>query len=853
MTATKTSAYYFRAPCRADVVLQMTASGDLAVAESWPNCNIQAGWLLAQLVKHCAACSCSFAQTHASLTSQPQKETFIMQPDGNGTSSPQPSFKMPQINVPVAGGEVIGPPASHVDTAHVPVTPLHQAPQPAPAQPQPQYPQQPIGQAAPVAPTARPTMQLPHLPQVQGPSMPGVAPLQVTMPNQPVAAPAAVAPPVRVAPGFDTAAPGDNLDAPEAPPAAPLAKTSAAPQSEASRLLGLLFAPAQPQVAESIPAPAAEAAAEPTPVAAQPEPAVPAHPAPVAAPAYLGQPQAPVIAPQIADAAVMPAPPVPVQPQAQLVAGMPEGIVPVVPVGSFGLPESASMNALLTDLVSGGGGEESVDFEAALATVPGLVGGPSEGGFSWHTMANPMSCWRKAYYSHVLGLTPKTTPKALAFGTLYHACWELWYRSGGQRPYDEPCSAVQAAGAPKIAAECRRLVYTELQKYAQQEAEEWDIRAVEQNGVFWSEPTRINGKLVYLPFCCRHDYIIAKRGPGAPCAPAGPVAGGVYIVDRKTAGALTRDLTKGYAMDGQFLMNALVYSRSTEPEMFGPFVGMIFSVAAKHKDPSPDKSFFRVETVVDEDTLEHFYRDEMIPYATEFYRRLFTPEVRNDITKWPKNHESCVGRYGCCHYFDLCDVGGSSVMEAMFKQDPGRQLTLEKLWEPPAEVKRASKVVDSRTVQAESARKAKADHKKRITILVLDAFSAAACSMELFQPKVYMVVGHTQKSVADKLALNLSRAWPVGSKFEFGPDAENNYFDMEITEKGLSWTLKEVAEDDVGSEADPNKSAETAAEAKPSKAAKASKPLSGTLSYRQLAARINRDWWDTEKQPPVKQ
>jgi hypothetical protein len=687
--------------------------------------------------------------------------------------------------------------------------------------------------------------------------------MQISMPTQPVSAPAAVHTPVRTMPGFDMAAAGDAKEEEVSQAPISTAPSGVALNPDAARLLGMLFSGGKPEPSKPVesevactPAVAinqavgmavsASAPAQDLSVAQELGPNVQAVPTPtptLTASTYFGQPQPVAPAPEMPQQAVMPAPPVPVQPQAQLVAGMPEGVVPIVASASFGLPESSSMSALLTDLVSGGGGEESVDYEAALASVPGLVGGPSEGGFSWHTMANPMSCWRKAYYSHVLGLTPKTTPKALAFGTLYHACWELWYRSGGQRPYDEPCSAVQAAGAPKLAAECRRLVYTELQKYAQQEAEEWDIRAVEQNAVFWSDPQRINGKLVYLPFCCRHDHIIAKRGPGAPCAPAGPVPGGVYIVDRKTAGALTRDLTKGYAMDGQFLMNALVFSRSTEPEMFGPFVGMIFSVAAKHKDPTPEKSFFRIETVVDEDTLEHFYRDEMIPYATEFYRRLFTPEVRNDITKWPKNHESCVGRYGCCNYFDLCDVGGSSVMEALFKQDPGRQLTIDKLWEPPAEVKRAAKVIDPRSVESDNAKKAKADNKKHHMGLVLDAFSIAACTMELFQSKAYMVIGHTQKSVLDKLVHNLSRAWPAGMAFEFGPDAENNQYDILITEKGISWTLKEL-------EVEAKEGTEDVSEG--AKKAKAPKLLSGSLSYRQIATRINRDWWDTEKQEPVK-
>lgn len=836
------SSYYFRAPCRVDIALEMSDQGKFVVVQGCEACGVVKGAPLSTLMSMCSGCNLtSFSPT------EPKELPNMQSTDGNGTSKTAPSgpnvsppFKMPQISVPLPGSGMIGAPASQATNDRAQAKP-------------------PGDQEAKVKAQ---TQQKPpfSLPQV-GPQTAPHAALNVSMAKHVgPPAPKAVAPPIQTAPTFDTVAPSDNQDAePQSPNAAPVSKAQGQPQSEASRLLSMLFAPKEPvQEAIAAPAPAPEPdntlpppASEPAAEQIQPAPApqelAPQDNAAEAAGAVEQPVQviASVAPPQPQQAAsAIPAPPVPVEPQAQVATIEAAKEPPAVQSqASFGLPASSSMNALLTDLISGGGGEESVDIEAALNSVPGIIGGPSKGGFSWHTIADPMSCWRKAYYSHVLGLTPKTTPKALAFGTMYHACWELWYRTGGQRPYDEPCTAVQNAGAPKLAAEVRRLVYTELQKYAQQEAEEWDIRAVEQNAVFWSDPQRINGKTVHIPFCCRHDHIIAKRGPGAPCSPAGPVPQGTYVVDRKSASALTYDLTKGYSMDGQFLMNALVYKRSDEPEKFGPFVGMIFSVAAKHKDPHPDKSFFRVETVVEEETLEKFHKEELIPYATEFYRRLASERIRGDINQWPKNHSQCVGRYGCCYYFDLCDVGGSTVMEAMFKQDPGRIFTLDKLWEPPPEAKRKAKTLDGKTIAAKADRQKKAEHKKRIAGLVLDAFVSAACSMDLFQPKAYMVVGHTQKSVLDKLTSNLSRAWPVGTAFEFGPDAEGNQYNMEVVEKGMQWTLKEATAEDEGEQAE-------AAEGGKKKR-KAQKPLSGVLTYRSIATKINTDWWDTAKQQPV--
>ena len=49
-----------------------------------------------------------------------------------------------------------------------------------------------------------------------------------------------------------------------------------------------------------------------------------------------------------------------------------------------------------------------MDIDTALDRIEGLVGGPSEGGFSWHTLETCMQCWRKAYYKHILGLVGLT-------------------------------------------------------------------------------------------------------------------------------------------------------------------------------------------------------------------------------------------------------------------------------------------------------------------------------------------------------------------------------------------------------------------------------------------------------------
>lgn len=519
-------------------------------------------------------------------------------------------------------------------------------------------------------------------------------------------------------------------------------------------------------------------------------------------------------------------------------------ITQVIPGGqaeapAFGTPGAASEGNLLGQLLVGVGGEELVDVNAAIDTVPGLEGGPSKGGISWHTLEPAMQCWRKAYLTHVLGLEPKQMGRALSFGSLFHACWELWYRFGGTRRYDEPCDAVRQAGAPKLAGEVQRLVYAELQRFAAEEAQTWDIRAVEQNAIFWMEPERINGKSVQIPITCRHDLILAKREPGAACAPPGPAPQGVYIYDHKTASALTYDMTKGYGQDPQFLTNTLVYVRSNEPDMFGPLNGVIVGVAAKHKEPS-DRSFFRIETTVDLGAIEEFYREEVRPYAIEFYRRITDKDIRGDRNRWPKNRSQCVGRYGCCKFFDVCDVGGDSLIDAMFKVNESRILDPERFAQPPAEVKKQQVEADPKKAAQAEAREAKTELRNKHRDLLRDSFAAYLQTQEAFDSKKFLTHEHTEKSVLTNLTEALKVAWDAGTEFPFGPDAEGNIYTVTINEKSIAWVLQQPE----------SKELETEQETGKKKRKKKTPPLKGTLTYKMTAEAICKDWWDLNRLNP---
>ena len=469
--------------------------------------------------------------------------------------------------------------------------------------------------------------------------------------------------------------------------------------------------------------------------------------------------------------------------------------------------------------------EDKIDVDEILcAHIPEMSGGPSSGGFSWHTLEHPMKCWRRAYNALVLGLVQKKPGRQLQWGSLYHACWELWFKTGGRKSWDLPCAIIREAGGVSLAAEVQMAVQKELEIYARTEAEEWDIRAVEANAVCWIEPTRINGKLVQVPISCRHDLIYAKRAAGTPCAPFGPVPGGVYILDRKTATAATRDLIYGYAMDGQFLTNAVVFQRSDEEERFGPLLGVQVAAAIKHKTPS-EKSYFRVEATINVAEAATFYKDELVPYATELYRRLSDPAVRGDRNCWPRNHSQCSGKY-MCPYFDLCANGEDSLIaDIYYKVSERRKFNLDSLALPPKGKAVTEPVIDP-------VKEAKKERKIEIGNLISAALTASFQNLPQFDKRRFLVPGHTDVSVRTALIAELQVIWPVQHAWLW--DLQGLPFKCTVKSDGIGWSVVEPVKEEV----DRKKKAK-------------GETYRGALSWKALATLICKDWWDLSKNPPL--
>lgn len=461
-------------------------------------------------------------------------------------------------------------------------------------------------------------------------------------------------------------------------------------------------------------------------------------------------------------------------------------------------PIQVSKTQIDTTGLAGVEDEASVDIDAALATIPEMAGGPSAGGMSWSSLGIVASCWRQAWFSLVQGLVPTgNSSKALTIGTLVHACFEMHYKTGGQKTF-VPCDVAAAAGAPIWSGEARNLVYGALSKYAASEAATWDIRGVENQGTWFMPPERINGKKVYIPLTCRHDLLVALRKDNAPCTPPGqPVEAGVWVLDFKTAASLSYDLTKGYSMDPQFLMNALIYNQA-EAAQFGPLAGVIISIIVKHKNLDPEKSFFRIHAGVEPTLVWEFYEDEVRPQAIELYRKLSDPKIKTDRKQWKKNHKSCVGRYGLCRYFDICDtpaMGEDAVMADMYRVDPSRQMNIENFLEAPKEVRSKGGRTPAEVATADATRAQKKAIRDAIKEAAVSTLIDTIRTMKTadgklsFDPNFWVVKSPKQADVVNMLSEYMQEVWKPDTEFTLTPSQMEDKASYLITPKGMTWKL----------------------------------------------------------------
>jgi hypothetical protein len=268
----------------------------------------------------------------------------------------------------------------------------------------------------------------------------------------------------------------------------------------------------------------------------------------------------------------------------------------------------------------------------------------------WSSISNFMTCERLFYYKSIKKLKVSQPSPALDIGILIHECLAAHYASGGARTF-KPLEAVQD-DRPEIAAEVKRLLYAYFAMYLKEDAETWDIRAVETE-IVGKATNHKTGKSVDV--YSRLDLLLRKKTKDQPAHPFGPCPDGVYLLDHKCVARMSKDLEDGYRMDGQFLLMAHLWHQNHLDEVYGPLKGFIINIITKTKDVG----LKRLTVNVGKEDMERFYKF-VEPTIVDMHERIANPEIKNNEDNWRMNFAMCKSPrgFGPCEFLDLCASHG---------------------------------------------------------------------------------------------------------------------------------------------------------------------------------------------------
>jgi hypothetical protein len=256
-----------------------------------------------------------------------------------------------------------------------------------------------------------------------------------------------------------------------------------------------------------------------------------------------------------------------------------------------------------------------------------------------------LACPREFAFHSVIGFVPEVLSDALSTGWLFHHCLEKHYCcvQAHQQRYptvvDDPgyfwggehegmAQAYQAlapfegeVGYEKVAGDVRRMLDAYFERYVRRD--KWRILAVEETITYQGE----------FDYSTRLDLLIEDLERG-----------GMWIVETKTARAITQELLDNYQLDLQILGQVWLVKKCVDLTQYPRFQGVKINIATKHAQPQ----LVRTDVAPSDGHLKAFY-DSQVSWS----------RLRSVMEKlgWPQSLGHCAGYargYSRCTYFDLC-------------------------------------------------------------------------------------------------------------------------------------------------------------------------------------------------------
>lgn len=257
-------------------------------------------------------------------------------------------------------------------------------------------------------------------------------------------------------------------------------------------------------------------------------------------------------------------------------------------------------------------------------------------------------CPREHALYSIARLRRTVRSEPLTVGALWHLGLEHYYRArmaglGGEAEEQAMLAIRGLADEPgyeETFPEVVRLLLAYFEAYRQEDAG-WRVLAVEETLGYDEGPGG-------LRYSVRLDLLVER-------------AGALWIVEHKTARAITADLLAGYQMDMQVLGQVWLFDRCVDVAVLNrTLAGVLVNIESKHKPPR----FERVEVCPSREHLAAFEAS---------MRSWATLEGTFQQLGWPKALGNCTGgaRYfSQCDYFDLCHGFPSSGVERFAAEEP---------------------------------------------------------------------------------------------------------------------------------------------------------------------------------------
>lgn len=272
------------------------------------------------------------------------------------------------------------------------------------------------------------------------------------------------------------------------------------------------------------------------------------------------------------------------------------------------------------------------------------VDGGSPRGSSHHRQIR--GCPREYALAKIVKLRPGTDNEALTVGWIFHKGLESYYYHWLHNPQSTIAEreAQAWANVGLIATEpgyeetwktVERILGSYFDHYRQHD--NWRILAVEET------------LIAHRPdvYSARLDLVIENLDDG-----------GTWIVEHKSARAISSTLLEGYQLDLQVLGQAWLFQRCVDLKKYPPFRGVIVNITSKAMTPRHE----RVHVMPSHYHMEAFERQlaswkRILPvYAQEGY---------------PQDFSKCTRNFRRCTYFDLCHAfPAETVVQLMQKPAP---------------------------------------------------------------------------------------------------------------------------------------------------------------------------------------